>query len=591
MQGSNLHELVSLGDVSARQTRTLAERADALLRSKRFVPALLALTLALSMRALSLGRYLDDLWVFVNVKRGASPWSLCSVDRLDIARARYIGALPWWGSRDLGGKFIRPLASWMHYFELTHWPNAIWLMHLENVIAYCVLVWVATRLYRRLGLDTRSAALASLMFAVDDGHAMSVGWISARNTLLTAIFAFACVLAYVKGRQAEQPHVSSMSAVYLALALLCSESGVSGFAYVVAYALLLDKTALSARLRSMIPHLLVLGCWAALYLGMHAGARGTTLYRDLGAPWSVLGQGLLDLPVWIFALLGPSFANFSLSLPSMSMRVAALLLLVPLGLWVWPALRRHPLGGFFALGALLCVPPLFTTLPQDRLLIAASFGAFGLIACAFELLRQRSTRLRRWGAYAFAGMHLVLAPCLFVLGLSTIAWMARPNERVFDALQNAGGQEVVLLNAPSDWLPPAVFSMLYDADVRLPASFHQLYSGAGRMLIERLEPNSLEITISRGWGGLPYESMVSSSVRGLPRVGDVFPLANMRVRVLAATAEGLPERVRFEFPTPLEASARRWYVWSGKTLAAWSPPAVGERIELPPLNIVEAFLP
>ena len=236
--------------------RVIAERIDGWLVS-RHLPVMLAIGAALmSLPSLGFGLYEDDHWMRLRAATGASPWFLGTADAAEVQHVREIGAVGWWGSEQLWFNFFRPLACVLHYLEYTFWPNAHWAMHLLNVVAYAALVWVAALLYRGIGLGVASAGLAALMFAVDDGHALPVGWISGRNTIVTALFSLACVLAHVKARRADPARTSFSSAGYLALALLSSESGVHGLAYAGAYALLLDKS--SKRFIALWPQVLVL---------------------------------------------------------------------------------------------------------------------------------------------------------------------------------------------------------------------------------------------------------------------------------------------------------------------------------------------
>src|SRR5262249_11523064 len=160
-----------------------------------------------------------------------------------IAEKRQTGEFAWWSSPDLAIRFLRPLASLTHFVEFSLWPSAVWAMHLTNVLVYALLVVVAAFAYRELAWPGAIAGLAGLMFAADEGHASSVGWISSRNTLLAALFALLALLLHVRGRAHGRPGLVIASALCTALALLSAEFGLFVFAYLGAYALVLDRGA------------------------------------------------------------------------------------------------------------------------------------------------------------------------------------------------------------------------------------------------------------------------------------------------------------------------------------------------------------
>ena len=179
------------------------DRVDHGLRSAQLARWLALATMAIALPSLATGVFMDDRWVEVNVRRGASALGLCIASVETMARAREIGGVAWWGSSELSARFLRPLASIMHWAEFSYFPHEKWAMHALNILTYGMLIWVATQTYRRLRLDPRVAGLAALMYALDDAHAMSVVWIVARNTLLVALFGFAALHQHVKARQAS----------------------------------------------------------------------------------------------------------------------------------------------------------------------------------------------------------------------------------------------------------------------------------------------------------------------------------------------------------------------------------------------------
>src|SRR5262249_35723273 len=160
----------------------------------------------------------------------------------------------------------------------------------------------------------RIAGLAALLFVLDDAHGFTVGWISARNTLLATIFAVACVLVHVRMPRSGSARV--LGPLLLALALASGEAGVTALAVLAAHALLRESGSVRARLLMLLPYACVTAAWAAVYVVGGYGAHNAGAYRDVaGAPVQTLIAGLADTPVLLFSQLGVSFVGPLLAAP------------------------------------------------------------------------------------------------------------------------------------------------------------------------------------------------------------------------------------------------------------------------------------
>lgn len=111
----------------------------------------------------------------------------------------------WLGTTNLQMAFLRPLATLSQYVDYLLWPTHPALMHLHNILLYMGIVTVAAHLYRRLLPGPWCAGLATLLYAIDDAHALGVAWIASRNTLLTALFCLLCLALYVRSRESRSP--------------------------------------------------------------------------------------------------------------------------------------------------------------------------------------------------------------------------------------------------------------------------------------------------------------------------------------------------------------------------------------------------
>jgi hypothetical protein len=327
----------------------------------------------------------------------------------------------------------------------------------------------------------------------------------------------------------------------------------------------------------------------AIYIVGDFGVRGASLYRELSSPLVVLGQGVLDLPTWLMSLLGPSGSSVAVIAPENPVRLAALLICLPLVAALVRAAPRTRENAFFALGALCCLPPLFTTHPQDRLLLLPSFGGFGLLASFISVSAGHAQRYVRWVRSGVVGLHLVLAPVVFIPMLNQTVPIEHGVQAISAAIPRPAPKQVILVSSPLDVLGVHVSTLLAEDPERTkPDSLHQLYTGASRLTARRIDARTLEVFAEDGWGNSVIER-IFSSIPNMPAAGSELALRSMQVVVRASTHDGRPQRVQFRFPTPLEAPDRLWLAWQGTKPVPWNPPAIGETVHFEPLYLFNAL--
>ncbi|HET6332263.1 MAG TPA: hypothetical protein VFG30_03585 [Polyangiales bacterium] len=577
--------------------RGIRDRVLALLQTRAGGLIVAVVAFLLCAPALRTGFQTDDHVHRTNAQLGFDPVAMFEISPARATSLRSLGQLAWWSSPELSVKFLRPLAAVTHFAEFQLWPNAAWAMHLTSNLLYAALVWVAWLLYRELlPLRPRWAALAALMFAIDDGHAPTIGWISGRNTLLASLFALTALLLHVHSRKyatsarvsqalSKQLRLHGASAACVALALLSAEAGVAVFAYLIAYALAFEAGSIRDRAITLAPQLVVFVCWAVIYLAGGFGAHGTSFYRDLSQPFFVLAQGILDLPTWLVSLFGLSEVGAAMVLPPAPVRVVALVVCVPLLYGLVVALPRTRANVFFAVGALLCLPPLFTTQPQDRLLISASFGAFALIASLIATAAASASRFARGTRYALIGLHLVLPVLLFVPTLGQGMPIENGARDIAAQVREHPASQVVFVNLPIELLSLYAWSIVGErSGDAAPKAMQQLYAGWSPMQVARIDANTLEVTVAQGWGERVAER-VFCGLDDLPRKDSKLSFESMRTWVVDSDAAGHPVKVQFKFPDALESPARLWLSWEGTKPVPWKPPAIGQSVSLPPLNM------
>ena len=291
----------------------MLDRVLALLNSRRGPAWLGGLAALLSLPALGNGFQLDDHWLRArSLSRAlAEPAWLWTWSRAQLLDERSRGYWAWWSSPRLAVNFFRPLSSLLHWLEFQCWPDTPALMLLVNIAIYALIAWLAASVYRQLELSLEVASLAGLMFAVDEAHAGSVGWIAARNTLLATLWSLSALRLQIAARGSRSRWLQLGSAGMVALALLSGEAGVWSLSYLLAYTLVWEEGRLAQRIVRIAPQLAVAAAWAALYIGAGHGMRGAAWYRELSDPFGALAEGLLDLPLWMTGLFGPSLITAS----------------------------------------------------------------------------------------------------------------------------------------------------------------------------------------------------------------------------------------------------------------------------------------
>jgi hypothetical protein len=554
----------------------LLTRGRALLHSPRAPHALGLLAFVMSLPSLGLGFQLDDRTYLRLFAHGRSPAELLHEAPTQLAQEKALGVFAWWSGPNFTIHFLRPLSSFSHWLEYRLWPDTAWAMHLSNCVLYALLVACAACIYQALLPSLAAAGLAALMFAVDDSHAQSVGWIASRHTILGSLFGLLALLLHVRARKHASGTLRIASVVCTALTLLTAEFGVAALAYIVAYALVFESGTFGARLGTIWPHMLLAAAWFVAYMALGCGVHDAGWYRDPAtAPLETLLGGLADMPLWLLSQLGGDVANLALVIPQRVARILALICLVPVLLLLVPVVLRTQAARFCASGMLLSLLPLFGTVPQDRLLLAASFGGFGWIACLLDGLHAETSAFVRSAAQAFKIPHLIVAPLAYVPLLGGLTAIDESAQALANAVPSQGIRQAIVLNLPLELLTNAAWSIRATPDIPL----YQLYAGFSELTVQRPDANTLEITAHGGWGSRPLERMFASR-RSMPALHSVRTLTNMRVTVLAVADDGLPSRVRFTFPDALDSQDRAWLVWKGTRPVPWRPPAVGAKVSV-----------
>lgn len=343
------------------------------------------------------------------------------------------GTMPFYADDEMKVSFFRPLASLSHCIDYRYFDGQTGFFHAQNLFWFALTITAAFFFYRRTLSVPFAAGLATLFFAVDEGNGKVVGWIANRNMLMATSFGLLALVLHDRARR-EGCRKSGWAAPFaFAISLLSAEAGIATLAYLVSYALFLDEGPWKARLRSLVPHALLLIPWQAAYLYIGHGQTGSAFYTNpLTHPFAFAANVYERAPILLYSILGGSSADF-FPLVGQDERqkwwLVALAVSATTALVLAPMVRKGRQLRFLAAGLLLSIVPACGTFPGDRLLMFASVGGMGLmaqfIADVFEPTALPTSWAHRFVAYPLAGWfalaHGFIAPLLKPIRSTEIA--------------------------------------------------------------------------------------------------------------------------------------------------------------------------
>lgn len=572
---------------------TLYERITSVLSRPRAVAWIALFGSVMSLPAIATGLVGDDFALPKALRErgvfGAFAFHASDpqLRRSALLAARDAGHTPWWVDPDFHQAFLRPLSSVSHALDFALWPDAIWMMHLTNIALYALIILIAGALYRRLEFSRPALGIATLFYAVNGSHSMTVAWISGRNTLLAVMLGLTAVLCHVRGagRDPRAPVALRwrlLGAIALCGGMFSAELGLAAAGYVLAHALVLRHGPLVQRLSALWPHAIVIALWLGVYTSGGYGALGSGFYHGPAQTPVLFVYGLLTcIPIYLASQLTWPYATLSGLLPHgpAIAAVASLGLLFALRKLLGSVLRTHASARFLLLGGLLSLLPLGASMAQDRLVFMIGFGTAGCLALIVEerlganprRLPQRAARFL-WRIHAY-WLTLLFIPMQFATASANA--VGGGSEALAQALAMSSDRAVVLVNGPG--YLPVTFQRLMREYRGLPAgpTVDMLYVGSGPVTFTRSSETSLELEVRRGYMSTPIERIERDPSQRPFHVGDEVVLPRMRVRVLAINADAAPTRVRFDFAQPLEHGPV-WMYWQDHTPEPWQPPAIGQ---------------
>lgn len=550
---------------------------------------------------------------------GTLVWSLANLfawtgPQYDMHPIVESGLVPWWASHDTVQSFYRPLTAFTHWIDYRLWPESPPLMHAQSCVWFVVAIISVTLLYRKYIGTPCIAGFAAFLYTLDESFYLPVAWLANRNVVISLFFGACALIAHRRWRQERAGVWCGVSILSFLCALLATEAGIATLAYIVAYAVFLDRESLLRRLLGMAPTLVVGGVWRFSLVSWGYGMKSSGLYIDPLAEFSrYAGNALACIPVLLLGQFGwpPAVLHAYLSPAGQGiMWLGALIYVGIVCVLMIPLIRRDPLARFWALGMVLClVPACCVTLPDDRLLFFVGIGAMGLTAqfCGGLMAKDQWAPSNRWWrvpAWALCTVFLLVQ----VVGASA-ARFTRPYEVMFFkksfestlpsfSAHEISSQRLIIMNAPSP------FALTYLPFIRaqeaapIPCATRILAPGFVSLEIERTGRNVLVVQ-SVGTSLLAMSQSDQSPLfhpayrdwrfcgilrpQGLPmRLGERTLLSDVKIEILDIGEDGLPNRVAFTFKVPLDDPSLRWLMWDWKKMCyePFRVPALGDTVRI-----------
>lgn len=528
----------------------------------------------------------------VNLFGPARPSTPAEVARRAV-EFRLTGVWPWTADDTLDVSFFRPLASLTHLMDYRLWPAHPALMHLQSIAWYAALAAVVALLHRRIAGPTWAAGLAAVLYAADDAHGHAVGWIINRSAPMAAVFGVLSLLAYDRLARERWKPGAVLAPLLLALSLLSAEYGLSIVGYFVAYTLLLDRAAWSARGARATLWVVTTAVWATYYRYAGHAVHGSGLYVDpLVAPVQYAGEVFERAAVLTMGLLGAPFSDTWTRAAPYAQGFVSLwaVAFVWAALWIlWPRLRRDPVSRFWALGAGLSLLPACSTFAEDRLLFFAGIGGMPLVVEGIrDAWASRHTRTPRripalLLAAAWVVVHGIVAPVLLPV---RSRYMSHYESRLSSARESAFSgvsrdQMLVLLNGEDFYFASMMAQTRLARGEPYPARMLLLAGTPDEVEVTRDGDATLSVRPRDGFVSRVFNRIYRSEAHPMQR-RQRLDLGGIDVEVADTSVVGEPLAAVFRFAAPLEGRQYQFRSWNTAT-ARYEPvtlPAVGTSVVL-----------
>ena len=180
-----------------------------------------------------------DLYTFVGGKK-------------EMKKLMDFGVVPWWGHPDLRLSMMRPLSSIMVVLDYALLGKNTYGFHIHSMLWWAFLVFCVALVLREV-FPLEIASIAVVLFAIDEGHGMSVAWLANRSALVALSLAWLGLWGHIRWRRGKGKSQFVLSISMFALALLAGEWAFPVFAYLFAFELLGVSDSPAKRLKALLP--------------------------------------------------------------------------------------------------------------------------------------------------------------------------------------------------------------------------------------------------------------------------------------------------------------------------------------------------
>lgn len=522
-----------------------------------------------------------------------------------MALMKNYGTLPWWTPDDLRLSLCRPVAAFTHWLDYRLFPDSPALMHAHNIAWFAVTVFLLTIVYRKLMGVAWPAGLAALLFLLDGYTYFPVMFVANRGFIMALFFGLLCLYEHHQWRSTRSRSAMVRSALFLALSLFSEEGGASVFAFILAYALVLEPGSFRSRAVTVLPSLLVLMVWRTVYIlsGYGLSHEGLFYVDPLNEPFRfvqelfprmvvVLGGQLTGVPPELLFVIKPSLHPMIIALYG-AFAVATLVIILP---WV----RRDKMAAFWFTAMLLAAIPESSLVPLSKNFGLVAVGVYGLIASFIAALLTRplpeglAYRIPAWIACGLLLLaHVPGAIVERVITVKTTSFLfAQVSQSPHDwpGIEN---ENVIVINYPCPLVSAYVPSYKAYFHQPLPRTVRALVPACTSFKVQRTDDKTLVIR-SQGPDifscddvGHIHAAYVFSTCNLLLcaphcKKGDRIDLNGLTVEVLESDAAGLPSCVAFRFNTSLDSPDFRWlwFDWRTFSAPAFKMPAIGQSVTL-----------
>ena len=523
-----------------------------------------------------------------------------------MALMKNYGTLPWWTPDGLRCSLCRPVTALTHWFDYRLFPDSPALMHAHNIAWFAAVVFLLTIVYRKLMGTGWAAGLAALLFLLDGNTYFPAAFVANRGYFLAIFFSLLCLYEHHQWRSTKSRSAMLLSGLFLALSLFSEESGASTFAFILAYALVLEPGSFRNRALTVLPSVLVITVWWLIHTFSGYGLSHVGIYIDpaqeplhfarelIPRDMVLLGSQFTSVPPEFLFAVKPSLHPIIIAAYGM-FAVAALAVFLPL-------VFRDKVTAFWFAAMILAAIPEAVLVPASKNIGFIAIGTFGLIASFISgvvsrpnlLPERKGYRILAWVACVL--LILVHGPgaiakrvAVVKAGTSVFAWASR----VPPDWPNIENENVIVVNHP---LPlESVYVPSYKAyhHQLLPRTLRVLVPGCTSFDVQRTDDKTLVIQ-SHGSNifscddvgpiHIAYALSAFTLIGAEPKCkkGDRCNLGNLTVEILESDASDLPSRVAFHFDTSLDSPDFRWlwFDWRTSSSEPFKMPAIGQSVTL-----------